>query len=104
MLDSIFSQLNSTDVPDGNQQSEINLEDGQNPEEEKANFAADTFAKFGLNMDLFNPNATEEDSGLESQRTNNAKPPNCKVEALLNKIPDFSFLTDDKLAMDELFL
>ena len=67
---------------------------------------ADTFAKFGLNIDLFNPNATaEDDAGLDSQRINTGVPSrNCKVEALLNKIPDFSFLTDDKLSMDELFI
>ena len=76
------------------------------PEEEKQNFTSDTFAKFGL-TDLLNggiSKVTEEDTVIDSNRNVGATPRNCKVEALLNKIPDFSFLTDDKLSMDELFL
>ena len=65
---------------------------------------ADTFAKFGLNIDLLNPNAIEEESKVESARNTGAQPRSCKVDALLDKIPDFGFLTDEKLSIDELFI
>jgi len=77
-------------------------------------FVADTFAKFGLNLDLFGGGGTEVVTTEQSQDDSDAKTgleailgtapsTSCKVEALLAQIPDFAFLTDNKLAMNELF-
>ena len=61
---------------------------------------ADTFAKFGLNMGALLSGAAVEstESELGSQRQLN-----CRVQALLQLVPDYGFLTDSKLFMDELF-
>lgn len=103
MLNDIFSAINTGDSrPEEPWQAEI--KPGEYAEEEKTNFALDTFAKFGLNVDLLNPNATDEDSGLESMRTKDGQARSSKVESLIYKMPDFGFLVDDKLAMDDLFV
>jgi hypothetical protein len=55
---------------------------------------ADTFAKFGLDMgSLFSgPTKVEE-----------IKQASCRVQELLKTVPDYSFLTERKLYIDQLF-
>ena len=81
-LDNIFAQLNSAEPENfatdpnesaGGWQTEFKPEIGAaNPEEEKDNLVADTFAKFGLNIDLLNPNAVEEELKVDSARNTGA--------------------------------
>jgi len=103
MLNDIFSQFNTFDNQPGDP-LQTEFKSVENAEEEKTNFALDTFAKFGLNVDLLNPNLTDEDSGMESMRTKDGQARSSKVELLIHKMPDFGFLVDDKLAMDDLFV
>ena len=64
---------------------------------EEEDVLADTFAKFGLNMGAL-MSVHDNNEELESQRQLN-----CRVQALLQLVPDYGFLTDSKLCMDELF-
>ena len=59
---------------------------------------ADTFAKFGLNMDSLAASQKDNQESLEIETQ--LKKISCKVEALLEMVPDFGFLTDSKLYMD----
>lgn len=61
-----------------------------------ADLLADTFAKFGLNMGALLSGQSEVDA-------EQSKSASCRVEALLEMIPDYGYLVDNKLYIDELF-
>jgi hypothetical protein len=68
---------------------------------DQSDFMADTFAKFGLNMNLYQPG--EADTGKTSNKVveTSMEPKLNKIDKLVRElnIPDFGFLTDDKVHM-----
>ena len=85
----------------------MGLETNLNTEskEEQNNYVEDVFKNMGFNMNLLNQKGLEEDQAQNSARNDiGVQPKSCKVDALLSKIPDLGFLTDQKLSIDELFI
>ena len=78
-------------------------------EEKKDDFVKDTFAKFGLNMNLYNPNTKSEskymnDSSNANRDDDGSKNKvNPKVRKILDIMPDYGFLLDTKLALPQTF-
>ncbi|CDW90393.1 UNKNOWN [Stylonychia lemnae] len=75
--------------------------------QDNKDFVKDTFAKFGLNMNLYNPgesmiqNAGPEDINLGSMATKRHH--NEKVQRILDILPDYGFMLDTKLALPQTF-
>ena len=67
----------------------------------------DTFAKFGLNLNLLMGNDTEHkdsdrndaEKPSDQVTTHSHKVKSTKVAAILDKIPDFGFLTESTVSM-----
>lgn len=78
---------------------------------EKVDFVKETFAKFGLSMNLYNPNApttTEPNalgnfSSIQTPDTLQLKTGGTKLRYLLDSIPDYGFLLDSKLNIPQAF-
>lgn len=64
----------------------------------------DTFAKFGLNMNLYNPGlavgAGKEEQNSKRKESDN-QTTNPKLQGLLEILPDYGFLLDTKLALPQ---
>ena len=66
-------------------------------------FVKDTFAKYGLNMNLYNPNLLGAPGSELNQIPGFDKPKedpaNEKLQKLLDIIPDYGFLLESKLCL-----
>ena len=64
----------------------------------ETDFVKDTFAKFGLNMNLYNPSLIQPESRKEA---NDREQENDKVQRILDMLPDYGFLLEPKLALPQ---
>jgi hypothetical protein len=65
---------------------------------EKADFVKDTFAKFGLSMNLYT-NQQANEAQPASEVTKGSK----RLRALLDGLPDYEFLISSKLVLPQAF-
>lgn len=62
----------------------------------------ETFAKFGLNMNMYNPGSSfvsNADTDQTVPASNLGNKVNSKVQQILDLIPDYGFLLDTKLSL-----
>lgn len=69
---------------------------------EKTDFVKDTFAKFGLSMNLYSSNAGSGNFG-GGMGTTEVKQGSSKVKYLIDSLPDYGFLLDSKLSIPQAF-
>ena len=73
--------------------------------QKNADFVKDTFAKFGLNMNLYNPHHNEGFEGFGTVQKTEEEIKKQKIKDFLDALPDYGFLTETKLAIPkELFV